>query len=191
MKFNQRFLGFLLIAFFLVLQACRPEEIPPNVREIPELIEPYIELFEQEAAKRGQNITIDNLIVEFEEDLRGGDAAGLCTFASESSPTPHIRLDTTSFNWRNNEFHRELLVFHELGHCILNRLHRDDELPNGNFTSIMRSTGEQLYGGNLNYFKREYYLDELFDESTPAPEWATDIPQYGAVNETQRSASPF
>lgn len=186
MKFNQRSLSLYLIASFVILQACKREEIPPKVREIPAIIEPYIELFEQEAASRGLDITIDNLIVEFEEDLRGGDAAGLCTFASESSPTPHIRLDTTSFNWQNNEFHRELLVFHELGHCILNRLHRDDELPNGNFTSIMRSTGEQLYGGNLNYFKRDYYLDELFDEGTPAPDWATDIPEYAAVSEDQR-----
>jgi hypothetical protein len=149
-------------------------------------LEPYLDLFEQEAAKRGRNIRIDNLIVEFEEDLRGGEAAGLCTFASETSPTPHIRLDTTSYNWQNNPSHREILVFHELGHCILNRLHRDDELPNGNFSSIMRSTGEQLYGGNLNAFKREYYLDELFDEGTPAPDWATNVPSYASISDAQR-----
>ncbi|MDX1906930.1 MAG: hypothetical protein SF053_07825 [Bacteroidia bacterium] len=168
------------------LQACKRDD--PKVYEVPSIIEPYIELFEEEAAKRGQTLTIDNLKVEFATDLLGGDAAGLCTFASASSPTPHIRLDTTSFNWQNNLYHREILVLHELGHCILNRQHRDDFLPNGNIASIMRATGEQVYGGSLNAFKRDYYLDELFDPNTPAPDWATNIPAYSAISAAQKSA---
>ncbi|TAE60242.1 MAG: hypothetical protein EAZ89_01710, partial [Bacteroidetes bacterium] len=153
-------LSTLLLASLFLLQACKDDE-PVKVYDVPSIIQPYIDLFEQEAAARGQTLNIDNLKVEFETDLQGGDAAGLCTFASPNTPTPHIRLDTTSYNWQNNEYHREILIFHELGHCILNRLHKDDVLPNGNYASIMRSTGEQLYGGSLNAFKRDYYLDEL------------------------------
>ncbi len=160
--------------------ACqRKNPIEVNPYEVPEVIQPYVDLFEMEAAKRGYDITIDSLIVDFATDLNEGMAAGQCTFATIRSPIPHITLDTTSFNWTNNEYHREILVFHELGHCILDRRqHRDDLLPNGNISSIMRSTGEQVYGGSLNYFKREYYLDELFDVNTPAPDWATDFPAY-------------
>ena len=175
----------IFISSSLLFSACRPDEVPPTVYEVPALIQPYIDLFEQEAAKRGVQLDITNLKVEFEEDLNGGDAAGTCTFATEESPTPHIRLDTTSFNWRNNEYHREILVFHELGHCILDRLHKDDLLPNGNIASIMRSTGEQVYGGLLNDFKREYYLDELFNPSAPAPDWAENAPAYSEVGQKQ------
>lgn len=180
MKISKQTSLWLGLGLALLTSACKPDNpIQEDIYQVPEIIEPYIELFEMEAAARGFNITIDSVIVEFASDLNGGDAAGLCTFATHRSPIPHISLDTTSFNWTNNEYHREILVFHELGHCILDRReHRDDLLPNGNIASIMRSTGEQVYGGSLNYYKRDYYLDELFDPSTPAPDWATDFPTY-------------
>ena len=184
-----------IFAASIALGACRPDPIPAKEYKVPALIQPYVDLFEQEAAKRGEEITIDNLRVDFEEDLVEGTAAGTCTFPTNDDPTPHIRLDTTSFNWRNNEYHREILVFHELGHCILNRFHRPDDrvinnpepskLPNNNFISIMRGTGEQVYGGMLNNFKRDYYLDELFDESTPTPDWAKNPPAYSSVGQKQ------
>ncbi len=175
----------LLLTLPLLLAACKPDPVAPNFYEVPAIIEPYVAAFEQEAAKRGVSLDITNLQVEFKgdlEDSQGNDAAGLCHFQSLSNPTPRIELDTTSFNWQNNLYHREILVFHELGHCILNRLHRDDDLPNGNIASIMRSTGEQVYGGVLNDFKRDYYLDELFDENTPVPDWAKNQPPYSPVN---------
>lgn len=172
-------LGPILLILF---SSCRRDGVDPAVYEVPDLIEPYIESFETEAEKRGIDMDITNLRVEFEGDLQGGTAAGLCTFASASNPTPHIRLDTTSFNWRNNLYHREILIFHELGHCILNRYHKDGYLPNGNIASIMRSTGDQVYGGLLNGFKRDYYLDELFDEGTPLPEWAQNPPAFNSAN---------
>ena len=173
-------LSWWLLGAVLFARACRPDNpFEGEIYQVPDIIQPYIEAFEFEAAQRGYNIKIDSLIVEFEGDLNGGEAAGLCTISSNRSVIPHIRLDTTSLNWTNNEYHREILVFHELGHCVLRRLeHRDDFLPNGNIASIMRSTGEQVYGGQLNDFKREYYLDELFDQDTPAPDWATDFPSY-------------
>ena len=188
MKPSARFLVSLLLSL-LALSACRPEEpIMIETYRVPDLVQPYIERFELEAQRRGYDLQIDSLIVEFESDLQGGDAAGLCTFANRQSPIPHIQLDTTSYNWQNNEYQRETLIFHELGHCILNRRnHRDDYLPNGNIASIMRSTGEQVYGGSLNYFKRAYYLDELFDFNTPAPDWATDFPTYNSAASRNRT----
>ncbi|WNJ15958.1 hypothetical protein [Pontibacter sp. G13] len=177
----------LLVACSILLSACQPDPAPA-VYQVPDIIEPYIDLFELEASKRGITLEVDNLIVEFESNLQNGDAAGLCTFATESSPTPVIHLDTNSYNWRNNEWHREILVFHELGHCILNRLHKDDVLPNGSFASIMRSTGEQMYGGQLNAFKRDYYLDELFNPETAAPDWALNAPSYSSIPAGQKTA---
>lgn len=187
---RQRTLGISLLASVLFLQACVKEEI--MVYEVPPNIQPYIDLFESEAAKRGLDINIDNLIVEFESDLigpQGEEAAGLCTFQSDNNPTPHIHLDTNSYNWTNNIHHREILVFHELGHCILNRYeHTNTSLPNGNRSSIMRGTGEQLYGGNLNFFKREYYIDELFNPNTPPPDWAVNTPEYGSIPDVNKES---
>ncbi|MEO0896185.1 MAG: hypothetical protein AAFY71_07305, partial [Bacteroidota bacterium] len=165
----------------LWITACNQE--PVEVLSIPDNIAPYVDLFEEEAAKRGLSLTINELIVEFGTDLEsssGDEAAGQCIISSNRNSIPRIVLDTTSFNWTNNLSHREILVFHELGHCVLDRLaHRDDQLNNGNFTSIMRSTGEQLYGAELNGFKRDYYLDELFLPTVEQPEWAVNPPAYG------------
>lgn len=176
---RQQFLP--VLALMMGLVACREPAVIPNAYEVPQIVQPYIDQFELEASKRGQDIQIDNLIVDFGGELTdnsGNTAAGQCRPAFSGEPTPHITLDTTSANWRNNEFSREMLVFHELGHCILDRLtHKDDELPNGNFASIMRTVGYQLYGTST-LFKREYYLDELFNEATPTPDWATDFPPY-------------
>ena len=166
--------------------SCSKEELPPKVYEVPALIQPYIDDFIAEAAKRGQNLVIDDLKVEFSTNLQNGDAAGLCTFANENNAAK-IQLDTTSSNWQNNASSREALIFHELGHCILNRPHRDDILSNGNFASMMRAKGEQVFGGSLNNFKRDYYLDELFDENTPEPDWAKNIPAYNSISSAQKT----
>jgi len=167
----------------ILITACKRDPEIETVYDVPEIVQPYIDQFEIEAAARGYNITIDSLIVDFGSDLRGGDAAGLCRFANSQDPIPHITLDTNSFNWQNNESHREVLIFHELGHCILERRqHTDNVMPNGNFSSIMRSIGDMLYGQNLNAFKREYYIDELFNPGTPYPDWALDFPTYNSSN---------
>ncbi|MEL6674164.1 MAG: hypothetical protein AAFR61_18305 [Bacteroidota bacterium] len=172
-----------VMSSLLVLTACQPE--PVAIYDVPASIQPYVDAFKHEASLRGVELEIDALLVEFQNDLedsQGNDAAGLCYASHAADPTPRIQLDTTSFNWRANEYTREILVFHELGHCILNRLvHRDDNLPNGNHASMMRSTGAQVYGGVLNSFKRSYYLDELFDETTESPEWALNKPDLSAL----------
>jgi hypothetical protein len=76
---------------------------------------------------------------------------------------------------------REALVFHELGHCLLVRNHREDKLPSGAMSSIMHSQNNGPYspcvydlGGDGDCDKtarRSYYVNELFDPSTPVPEW--------------------
>lgn len=173
---------FLIVCLSLLAFSCREDEAPPRpkVYEVPELVQPYIEDFISEAAARGLNVEVDDLIVRFESNLQNGEAAGLCTFRTDGA-TPEIRLDTTSANWQNNPSSRESLVFHELGHCILDRPHKDNFLPNGNYVSIMRAKGEQLFGERLNAFKRSYYLDELFNESVDPPEWSLDPPAYGSI----------
>lgn len=171
----------------IFLASCQKEELPAKKYEVPDIIQPYIDDFIAEGAKRGENIIIDNLVVEFTTSIQDREAAGLCTFATENGP-PKIQFDSTSANWQNSIYSREALVFHELGHCILDRRqHKDDIMSNGNFASIMRTKGEQMFGGQINNFKRDYYLDELFDANTSEPEWAKNIPPYNTVISTQKT----
>jgi hypothetical protein len=173
---------FPLLILAAVLTACQEDPIAPSVYNVPDIIQPYVDAFEQEASLRGISLNINNLQVEFATNLNSGTAAGLCDTFNHV-----IKLDTTSTNWKNNLYTREILVFHELGHCVLKRGHRDDELPNGNLASIMRANGEQVYGGGLNEFKRQYYLDELFNVKAPAPDWALQTPGYADLAPTDRT----
>ncbi len=178
---------FLLIPLIFGIQACSDDNPTPGVRyDVPPSIQPFVDDFIQEGEKRGLDLNIDNLIVTFEGDLQNGSAAGTCTFANGNNP-PHIRIDTNSANWSNNAWSREILMYHELGHCILDRRqHRDDRLPNENYSSIMRSDGAQVYGGSLSLFKRDYYLDELYNPGELSPDWSNLSPAYSEVTAAQR-----
>ena len=64
--------------------------------------------------------------------------------------------------WDNaSDLEKEFLVFHELGHCVLNRDHLDESDPFGNCISIMTSGNAQCI---INYTPatREGLIDELF-----------------------------
>ena len=74
---------------------------------------------------------------------------------------------------------REALFFHEFGHCILVRFYSNELLLNGDPKSIMVEHNVGLYTTYFNRdsscqdhsYRRTYYLDELFNEQTPVPQW--------------------
>lgn len=153
-----------------------------KVYNVPDNLQSYIDDFIEEAASRGIELTVDDLVILFEEDLmvNGVSAAGLCQTGGRKH-TPTIKIDTTSLNWTLNLSTKEQLIFHELGHCVLGRAHNDRRLGNSNYASSMRTSGEQIYGPVYSNFKRDYYLDELFVESTPEPEWAVNLFNYSNI----------
>lgn len=168
---NFKYLFFICLLLF----SCKDRSL--KVYEVPKDIQPYVSSFLAEAGKRGQRLVIDDLIITYKFNLLSSStqAAGLCR--RRFGHTPMIFIDTTSPNWKASDFSREQLVFHELCHCILDRGHNSDTLLNGNPASIMKPSGETIYGPVLNEFKREYYIDELFNSKVEPPVWAQ-------VNET-------
>lgn len=71
---------------------------------------------------------------------------------------------------------KEDLIFHELGHGLLGRGHLNTTLENGDWKSIMCGgdmINEREWNINYRGERRAYYLDELFEESTAAPDFAS------------------
>jgi len=133
------------------------EEIFPTVT--PEL-RPFYVAFEEEAAERGFEINLT------QEEVTGNivqlgnmGVLGVCV-RSDEEPN-RVAVDQEAWAVASDEF-KELIVFHELGHCVLNREHLDDEDANGICVSIMNSglSGCELSLEDENL--REEYLDELF-----------------------------
>lgn len=114
------------------------------------------EKFEQEAKKRGR--TIDLVAQEIQATIEPIPApnVGLCNRAANNRT---IIIDQDYWVSRSDN-NKELIVFHELGHCSLNLEHQSDK-AGGICKSIMRS-GHEGCIDNYNATSRSDYLDELF-----------------------------
>lgn len=122
------------------------------------IFEDYVTRFEDYSELYGtKRVVVTDLIIEF-GDLKD-TFVGLCgKFEGES---PRITVDSEWWNSSTtNDAQREILMFHELGHCILDRDHNDNVLPNGKQESIMYY---RVINSNDYVTSRGYYLKELFN----------------------------
>lgn len=153
-----RFL-YIIVFAWLLYPGCGEEE-QVEVYIDPE-VQPYLDLFIEEAGLRGMEIHIEEYALSISiEQIDRENVAGQCTQASGSYN--YIIIDPVY--WRAyTEMSREALLFHELGHCILERGHLDDQDEDGFCVSIMESGGGDcmmVYSETT----REKYLDELFSK---------------------------
>jgi predicted metal-dependent hydrolase len=165
MKTNTRF---SLLAFILVFTACKKdrsfnnfsaEETSTSYANVPKQLWDYFARFEEEARRRGYDINLnqENITAEIMEISQNG-VAGSCTYSSHAPN--HIIIDQSFFN-QTNDLYREMVIFHELGHCVLYRGHREETYPDGTCVSIMRSGLSGCFD-NYRTTTRAAYMDELF-----------------------------
>lgn len=120
--------------------------------------EGYIQLFEQEAAMHGKLIKIDDISIVYkvlENDKNGSIKLAQCRMPNKSY-SPRIEVDP--IKWKKlTTVGRMLVIFHELGHCVLLYDHRDEYL------SIMNTylMDPKQFTKNENL-----YMDELFNPQT-------------------------
>lgn len=125
----------------------------------PQLI-PYFDLFAQEAASRGFTVDYEAERIEgLIEDISQGNVLGQC-FRNEKKPKKVV-IDRTYWEGATED-EREFLIFHELGHCFLDREHDDRRDRDGFCLSIMHST-PQVCTFDLTVTDWDAYLDELFN----------------------------
>lgn len=159
MKWSSLLLLFLSIFVFIQCEKDGSLEDPILVSDVDERLIKYFEEFEKEGAKRGLEIDLAaNGITGSIEDIPISNVAGRCQYGTHSEP--HVTLDSKFWN-SVSELVKEMVIFHELGHCYLLRDHNENKLENGICESIMRS-GDGSCFDNYTTQTREYYLDELF-----------------------------
>lgn len=179
-----------LFGLFLVFQNCNKNPdigAESGVYQVDPAFEPYVQEFIAEGAKRGQTIdfTDSGLIVEFSDGSVGG-ASGFCYVGEH-----HVVIDKSE--WTSlSENVRGFLLFHELGHCELDRGHTNLKFSNDVWRSIMR--GGELEGFEIWIpvpffgFRKEYLIDELFNENAPAPTWANQTFAFDEVPEANKES---
>ena len=148
-----------LFLLFL-LTGCGLEQ-PPQPHDLNKVVllnsfSGYLNIFIDQADQHGVALDISALIIRF-HDLVSTDkeiVLGMCTFQQGSAPS--IMIDPT--HWKDlSMVGRELLLFHELGHCLLKRDHTANDV-----VSIMNPFGISVIEYSMN---EEGFLSELFDSS--------------------------
>jgi hypothetical protein len=169
----------VLIVCVIILIGCSRENDFTPVLDVPGEFQPYIDSFVAAASERGHKITINNLIIAYDSSISNAYCAYSNITTSRNNVQKIIYINPHIHCWQNNR-QLETLLFHEMGHCILGREHDTSLLPNGDPKSIMIPGDVSLYAPCVypiddscnQLYKRDYYLDELFDPGTPVPGWA-------------------
>ncbi len=163
----------LPIAF---LTSCGDDESEfEPVYDVPAEFQPFVSSFFEIAESKGLVLDTNNLIIRFEQNLEVDElpVCGTSEGPLNSIEQHLILIDEQCLAWRGGELAQEILMFHELGHVFLERVHDETVFPSGDYKTIM-------FGGNWNILrfytqdltKREYYINELFNPLEPTPDWA-------------------
>jgi hypothetical protein len=150
----------IAITAFLVVSCDVYYDIKPSYVH-PEL-QPYVDSFKHEAQIRGISLDTDGLVVDF------GDLDGEAGTSYQGRRKVLIDRD------KLHDYNAEELVFHELSHVLLKRGHDNQKIGKRNLIvkSLMHKNESAGYEYEGLSYRREYYINELFNPSTPAPEWS-------------------
>lgn len=152
----------LLGLISLLTMGCAVGE-PAYILNIDEELKPYLDVFVSEGRSRGRNINIENLVMIFSKlpEKDGNMTLGQCVYGVNGN-TPIIRIDTEFWKWAAPET-REQVLFHEFGHCVLDRRGHIDDSTTVEGEIVPRSIMSTMLFSDYYYRKfRKYYVDELF-----------------------------
>ena len=164
---------FALVA--MVSTACGNIEMPStdygknnaDVRYISYELEDYVNNFAEDAEYYGHKLNMNDIIVRLLEvpiEYQNKKDDGLRTLGvclKSEIKTPYIYIDPE--RWQTlSDIKRKMLVYHELGHCKLNRKHTDQQ-----YKSIM---GPVMRTNKDLEDNEDYYIEELFTHN-PVPKY--------------------
>ena len=149
---------FILVFVILFLSGCGKGTIE-SARDHG-VFEPYFQKFETESLKAGRNTTGDNGIpISFGNP---GDADGNTGYCFQGLNDFYIVVDQTQ--WQAlDEPTRTMLIAHELGHCLLHRVHDASTIPDSQFGKILKTImNAGLVPADVFQNRESYYWTELF-----------------------------
>ncbi len=164
---------FAIVLVYIIAQSCQHE----NAQSYPTEFEPYVSEFFIQANLHGLEWSESDFDFTIQFGATDPGTGGFCNFDNNT-----ITVNPDEWAHRD-ERQREHLIFHELGHCLLNRTHKNVESASGECYSYMKGA-EEDFSCSLNYYSdfwRAYYLDELFETSTPLPLWYLENHDYAAA----------
>jgi Zn-dependent protease with chaperone function len=154
-----------LIIFALLglsASACAPKEKEHEAfLQIDGPFQDYVHNFEQAAGQNGSPLQIVDLVVAF-GSTPSLNETGVCEWAENETP----RVIINARIWATlNDYDRQEVIFHELGHCVLRRIHQTTEMMAYNNTMRIPSSVMYPYRivGTVYRDNMVHYHGELFD----------------------------
>jgi hypothetical protein len=176
-RFNRFLSRAFPFALALALSACGGDGSSAphtNVVQIDSQFQSTVDAFTTESQAQGHPVVIQDLIVQSVSELSNTDEMGTCI--QEEGSTPVIQISQPLWDSLDADGQQELL-FHELGHCVLNRVHTED-LNNGVPTSVMSPV---FFGSSLYDANKAQYLHELFTQENVSANLTMVVPQNAAL----------
>lgn len=137
-----------IILLLLLLTGCGKVTVAPQ-------FQPYLDSFLAEGRARGQDYSKSEVTINF-GSVSSGERAYCSRYTFQAN---EVIVGEGSWNGMNED-RRTALIYHELGHCILNRPHRD-EMSYGRAVSLMNS---KLISSSQFHKYQVEYIDELFSK---------------------------
>lgn len=146
-----------LIMFLVLLSACKQN--PGDDRDISGVNPVFQPMLNDFQVLYGH--TVVNVPIQFSDSL-GQNIAGECFVYN--NVFYEIKIDTQTWGQIDADA-QEALIFHELGHCVLNRGHDTDIMNDGNPNSYMYPY--VFMNNGLDSIKLHYNTELFNDPGTP------------------------
>lgn len=142
------------VQLFPAIPLISSKTIPEGTREIVSMFVFYASLFNKQ-------VKWEKLIIKMEPAPKNF-FIGYCSMVNNNQ-NPQITLNGSFWNQLSFTY-QEQLLFHELGHCLLNRAHEGNDFFNP--TSIMNKSffSEATYKNQYDFFIKELFGDENHQE---------------------------
>lgn len=152
----QKTLLFTVIAAALLFSACKKDKLTP-LEELP--YGQYLKTMNDLAAAHGLKIEKELRKLQFEQ-IEG--------YAESENCDNKIILVPRNYEILYGQDFTGQFIYHQIGHCILGRKHKNDVFANGEWKSLMREApylGAEGQACDFDGKKKDYYLEELFNEN--------------------------
>ena len=156
-----------LLIIGAIFAACDTKQVAYTF-QAPTALDSLANQFVSNAAIRGRKIDLTSSQLTMLFGKLGATENAHC---SPSSFPKTITIDSAKWISYSPAF-KEYIVYHELAHCLLNRIHiENNALELGECRSWMRKDNNECMIDFLDKTWRGYYLDELFNPGISLPIW--------------------
>lgn len=145
---------------FLFLSACNRAMVHTPMVSIEPAFQGYVSEFVAESVRQGRPVSITDLVVRFSSQLTA-ETLGEC-FNYHGQATNVILIDAQDWQWESDEYKR-VVLFHELGHCVLNLEHVTTGNVRGGYCTSTSVMYPYIQNATNMYLENwDAYMLELF-----------------------------